>query len=62
MSLMVESRQTRTKQKKAEINSSIVVGIAVMFGEVVSAQQRSVESEAIFRFRIDNFCEASALN
>jgi len=33
-----------------------------MFGEVVSAQQRSVENEAVFRFRIDKLCVAAALS
>ena len=51
-----------TLRKKQKSTVSIVIGTAVMFwGEYVSAIE-SVESEARFRFRIDKFCVASALN
>jgi len=52
---MIVSRLTRTKEEKTEINSSIVIGTAVMFGEVVSAQQRFVWNEANFGFGLTNF-------
>jgi len=42
---MVPSRLTRIKEEKTEITAPLL-WTAVMFGEVVSAQQKSIENEA----------------